>query len=405
MTPPPRKVALLLPNLTLGGAERQAVELALRLPGFGWQPVVMAAEPQGPQRERFAAAGIAVHDIGTEFWRPKWSPGFWRNLRASIDRIAGICRSEQVSVLQSFLFWQNCIAVPAGRKAGVPVITGRRNTGEFKDRRPHYQWIENRANRDTAAVVCNSEAVRADAVRRERIDPARLRVIPNGVDVEHFVRATAKPLAQLHPELAGGSFIVGTIGNLKRQKRHDRFLRIMAGAHKLNPAIRGVIVGRDLGELASLEKLRDELGLRDVVAFAGGTDDPAGYLRAFDLFLLTSDHEGMPNVVLEAMAARCPVMAMAIPALVEVMPEGTGFYFDPVPRMLLESVKDGGDALPLPQEVAASMKIAGLIAKPDLLRATADEAFEHVKSGFSMEAMAGEYAALYEKLAEGASRG
>ena len=359
------------------------MELALRLPAAGWQPVVMAAEPQGPQRARLLDAGIAVHDIGTEFWRPKYSPGFWLNLRHSIDCIADICRREQVAVLQSFLFWQNCIAVPAGEKAGVPVITGRRNTGEFKDRRPHYQWIENRANRRTAAVVCNSEAVRADVLRRERIDAARVRVIPNGADVEHFASAVPKALAALHPELGGGSFVVGTIGNLKRQKRHDRFLRLVAGAHKLNPEIRGVIVGRDLGELAELEKLRAALGLEGIVAFAGGTDDPAGYLRAFDLFLLTSDHEGMPNVVLEAMAAGCPVMATAIAPVQEVAPKGTGILF------------------PVDEEEAAAAMLAKLPLQRDWLAACAVAASGHVRDRYSMNAMVESYSALYAELSRG----
>lgn len=321
MTHTPPTAALLLPNFTTGGAERQGVLLARSLPEFGWRPVVLVAERHGPLEGELTAAGIPIHDIGAELWRGKGTAGFWRNAAGCLGRIRAACRAERAIVLQSFLFWQNVLAAPAGfLTPGVrATITGRRNMGEYKDRRRHYQPLENMANAVTDAVVCNSRAVARDARRREAFLRGKLHVIPNAVEADRLAAARAEDLRRRHPELAEASLLVGTIGNLKRQKRHDRFLEAIAAARQTDPRIKGIIVGRDLGEGPALLALRRRLGLEGHVVFTGGVADAAGMLKGFDLFLLTSDHEGLPNVVLEAMAAGVAVVTARAGGVAEVL--------------------------------------------------------------------------------------
>lgn len=321
MTPRPPTVALLLPNFTAGGAERQAVLLACHLSQWGWRPVVLVAERHGPLEGRLAGAGIPIHDIRAELWRGKRTARFWANAAGCIHRIRRACRMEGAVVLQSFLYWQNLLAAPAGwLTPGVKaVITGRRNMGEYKDGRPHYQPLENAANLLTAAVVCNARAVARDARRREAFLRGKLHIIRNAVEAEHFARARPVDLRAQYPPLAGASLLVGTVGNLKHQKRHDRFLEAIALARRDNPGIKGLIVGRDLGEEAGLRALSRRLGLEEHVVFTGGMADPAGALRGMDLFLLTSDYEGMPNVVLEAMAAGVAVITTAAGGVREML--------------------------------------------------------------------------------------
>lgn len=308
----PKTIALLLNNLELGGAERQAVELARQLAARGrFRPVVLAMETEGPLRKPLDEAGIPVWNLGGGLSRGMRHPLFTADLLKTILAIAHACRREQAAILQSFLFWENCLAIPAAAiTPGVrATVLGRRNTGEYKDERPIYQWVENALNPFTSAIVCNSEDVRHDLRQRERLIRSPVLVIPNGVDVVRFAEGRAADLRTEHPQLRDASLIIGTVGNLKGAKRHDLLLRAIAQARRQEPGIAAIIAGRDMGELRVLERLRSELHLDDAVIFAGKVDDPAPLLRALDCFVLSSDYEGMPNALMEAMAAGLPCAA------------------------------------------------------------------------------------------------
>lgn len=374
-------VALVLPNLERGGAQRQALELAHGLRERGWRVALLVAEMHGPLADE--AAAYPLHDLRARFDLPKSSLGFWRNLFAVIRRIRKICLQENAAILQSFLFWQNIITVPAGVLAPPvrAIITGRRNLGLYKDRRWHYQLLENLTNRHTDAVICNAEAVRRDARWRERISPRRLFVIHNAIRTEPFRKARPAPLREMFPALAQATFLVGTIGNLKGQKRHDLFMLAIREAHEQEPGIRGVIVGRDLGEEVKLKRLARRLGLQDIVVFAGPTDDAASCYKAFDAFLLSSDFEGLPNVVMEAMAAGCPVVTTDA--------GGAG-----------ELVRNESEGLLVPKGDWRAMGAAILtLARDAGLRARlAESAQSRIEQRFSPERLVEKHIRLYRKL-------
>lgn len=379
-------MALVLPNLELGGAERQAVELALALPACGWEPVLLVAELHGPLLVTVRGAGIACEDLGAELWRGKWTPGFWMNLAGVLRRIRGACLRHNVSVVQSFLFWQNQLAVPAGVfTPGVrAIITGRRDIATYKRGRPHYQVIENVNNLFTDAIVCNSRMVARDVRRREHVPRGRLRVIPNGVDVARFARAGMAARASVYPAIRDSSFVVGTVGNLKAQKRHDVFLRAVAIARGRVAGIEAVIIGRDMGEEARLKRLAGELGVGEHVFFTGEVADPAPFYGILDAFVLTSDQEGMPNVVLEAMAAGRAIVATDVGGVRELIRDGQHGFIVPC-----------GDAEAIAERLVASAQDA------DLRKRLGAAARARVERRFSTRAMAVAYARLYEELTGG----
>jgi glycosyltransferase involved in cell wall biosynthesis len=206
-------------------------------------------------------------------------------------------------------------------------------------------------------------------------------VIYNGVDAERFAAGERAELAKLAPQLSRAKAVVGTVGNMKRQKRHDLFLRAIAAARRDMAGLHGVIVGRDLGEEPSLRKLRAELGLEEHVHFAGGVTDTAPWLRAFDLFLLTSDHEGLPNVVLESMAAGCPVVATDVGGVREIIRDG-----------------QSGVIIPRRDEATAAHAIVELLNDRSRRNTIAEEARTRVRQQFSTSAMVEAHVRLYEKL-------
>jgi glycosyltransferase involved in cell wall biosynthesis len=357
------------------------MELATRLPAHGWRARLLVCEAEGPLRDEVEARGLAWTDLGREFWRPKSSPAFWANSLRTLWRIRREARRHGPAVLQSFLFWENQLALVAAG-AGPRLIQGRRDIGTYKDARPWYQAFENLSNRLVSRIVCNSEGVRSDVLRRERVDPTRLLVIPNGVDTDRFSPGPT-PLRAPRGPLDGAGFVVGTVGNLKVQKRHDLFLEVIAGLSRTAPGVHGVIVGDDRGSRrGELEARARELGVADRVLFAGRAEDVRPWLRSFDCFLLTSDHEGMPNVVLEAMACGVPVVTRPVEGIAELVAHGTTGF-----------VSAGADATELAALVSRVIE-----ADEAGRRAMGEAARERMVRGFSLDVMAGRYAALYDQV-------
>jgi glycosyltransferase involved in cell wall biosynthesis len=141
----------------------------------------------------------------------------------------------------------------------------------------------------------------------------RLFFLPNAIDNLHFAPGSS-PQAN--------SFAILGFGRLVPQKRFDLFLQVLAQVSKKRP-IQGVIAG-DGPLRAELEALAARLGLLPgVVQFLGQISDTSCLYRQADLLLLTSDYEGTPNVVLEAMASGVPVIATRVGDVPELLGEGS----------------------------------------------------------------------------------
>ena len=150
-----------------------------------------------------------------------------------------------------------------------------------------------------STVVLPSRNLQRIALTIWKLPAARVRYIPNGIDLERFAAARASGHAD------GGLPVVGTVAALRAEKNLSRLLRAFATVAR---NARLVIVG-DGPERAGLRELGESLGLREKIRFAGHIDDPAPAYAGFDVFALSSDTEQMPLSVIEAMAAGLPVAA------------------------------------------------------------------------------------------------
>ena len=150
-----------------------------------------------------------------------------------------------------------------------------------------------------STVVLPSRTLWRIATETWRLDPQRVRYVPNGVDLARFAGAV-RP--------AGAEVVIGTVAALRPEKNLGRLLRAF---RPLASSARLVIVGGGQ-ERASLESLAAESGIAGRVSFAGQVDDPAPLYRGFDVFALSSDTEQMPLSVIEAMAAGLPIASVAV---------------------------------------------------------------------------------------------
>jgi glycosyltransferase involved in cell wall biosynthesis len=222
---------------------------------------------------------------------------------ARLATLALALRGFRPHVVHSVHFYTNLYAAAAARACGA-LSVGAIRSDLTRELRLHPFWGR-RLLRWPDAIVTNS-TVAAENARRAGRPADSVFVLPNTLDLADFDRRAALPVGGT-PEWPRPC--VAAIGRLIAVKRIDRFLRALALARRRRPDLTGLVVG-DGPERASLEALAAELELLpEGVRFLGRRDDVPGILARVDALVLTSDQEGSPNVVLEAMAAGRPVIA------------------------------------------------------------------------------------------------
>ncbi len=288
-------------------------------------------------------------------------------------------QADSPQIVQSFLFHANVVAPWAARRAGVPhVVTGIR----VAERRKRWhlrlaRWADGWVDRH----VCVSESVRAFSAGAGGLPNDKLLVIPNGVDLKRFATARSAPPSDLG--IPSGRRLLAFVGRLDRQKGLDWLLRLLPRMLDGLPDYDLLVVGAGPRRVA-LAELAAQVGLVDRVRFVGYRGDIPKILAASELLLLPSRWEGMPNVVLEAMAAGKPVVATEVEGVVEALgPAGSRQIVRP----------DHGEAFAA--KVRVILQDAALAA--ELGQANRARVEEH----FSITAMVESYERLYESLASG----
>jgi glycosyltransferase involved in cell wall biosynthesis len=281
-----------------GGTERQMSELVRRLDPSRWQVHVCCLRAEGAWLDRVREV-VPVTELDV------------RSLRRAATferarRFASWCRERHIAVLHTADLPANIFGQPAAAWAGVPLRIANRR--EVNPGRAAHELIAQRFGYACAHRVVANCGAAADRLRREGVPSRKIRVIPNGLDVETFT--PRGPVSQVRR--------VMTVANLRREKGHDVLLDAAAIVSREFPDARFDIVGAG-PELEALEARAECLGLTGVVSFAGYSDNVAARLETADLFVLPSRSEAFPNAVLEAMATGLPTIASAVGGLFEVI--------------------------------------------------------------------------------------
>jgi glycosyltransferase involved in cell wall biosynthesis len=217
-------------------------------------------------------------------------------------------RRERIDGVVTFFLDGNLVGTLAGFLAGLPVISSRRNIGYW-----HSPWQLRKLralNAITDWHLANSEAARRYTVEAEGVDPRRVRVIPNAVDLERFHPANGdfgREEAR-QSELPPGDPLIGCVANLRPVKGQDVLLRAFAAVAAELPAARLVLIG-DGPERAALASLAASLAVGERVTFLGSRDDVPRLLRRLDVGVLSSRSESFSNTLLEYLATGLPVVA------------------------------------------------------------------------------------------------
>jgi glycosyltransferase involved in cell wall biosynthesis len=352
------RICFIAGTLGQGGAERQLFYKLRTLHKSGARVKLLSLTEGEYWEEKIRALGVDVAWVGKKSSR-----------LLRLARIIAELRQEKFDIVQSQHFYTNIYAAAAARILGLREVGAVRNDA-ISEVKSNGRTMGRLSLTLPRLLAANSRAAMRNA-ESLGVPPARLRFLPNVVDPEAF-----------RPRDGDGSPTVRLIavGRLSEQKRLDRFLSILSRVRKESPvAVEGVIVGE--GPLGSrLEEQAAGLGLLpDGVVFKGAVKDMAEIYSQADMLVLTSDHEGTPNVVLEAMASALPVVAARVGDLHDIIHHGeSGFLREP------EDVDSmAGDVL-------------GLIKNADLRKKMGSCARRQVLDGFSPERLPGLLSEIYE---------
>ena len=292
---------------SLGGGERHLIDLANALVRRGHE-VYAALRPRSPLREEL-----------TEL-----PPGnvFNVRLRNALDirsagSVARFVRAHRIEVVHAHVARDYPLAAMAAwRNRRAKLVVTRHVL--FRLNRLHALTLA-RASR----VIAVSLAVERSLLAQKILPPRKVTVIPNGIDFRRFDAggdAFDREEFRRGRKIAPGGLLIGTVGELKRQKGHEDFLRAAALVARDDESARFVIVGG--GERRdALERLAAELHLKNRVTFTGWLDDTVPLLRALDVYVSASHTESFGLAIAEAMAAGLPVVATATEGAREIIEE------------------------------------------------------------------------------------
>ena len=238
----------------------------------------------------------------------------WR-IRADAEAIAQVLREGGFQLL--YMNNQpstNLEGILAAAACGIPSLQHARSFGSLT---PAEAGI---VNRHLGRMICVSEGLRR-AYAAQGVDPGRMTVVHNGIDPAAI---PGRPGREVRVELgiAQDAVVIGTVGSLMRRKHVDLLIQALARkAGKGGGGITGLIVGEG-PERSALEAEARRLGLGGSCVFAGFQDEPLSFLDAMDIVALTSQSEGLPRVLLEAMLLSKPVVATRVTGCEDLVVDG-----------------------------------------------------------------------------------
>ena len=327
-------------NMEFGGGERVFAQIINRLPVKKYK-VTVACLPTGAFIEKIERSGAQVKSVDM---RNRFNPKI-------ILQLASLIKTEKIDIVNSQGARADFFARIASKLAGVTatISTVQMPVGGF-DVNPIkkfvYMALDRFSERFVDRFIVTSDTLEKTMIETHKIGPQRVVKIYNGVETEEYCvdegeltnrRSKFRKESCLEENVP----VVGTIGRLVWQKGFEHFIEAIPDVLKRFKKARFLVVGE--GALKDkLEAKSKSLSLEDKIIFTGFRNDIKDVLAAIDIFVMPSLLEGLPMILLEAMAMAKPIVATNIDGVKEVLNNGeTGLLVTPRdPIVLSEAIVD-----------------------------------------------------------------
>lgn len=362
------RIALIIPTMDRGGAERQVCLLAAGLPRDIFDVHVVLLTRGGPREAELSAAKVPYTIIGKSH---KFAPTTYFQLKRHL-------RDLSPHIVHTFLFAANSYGRMAAHSVGVPVIIGSERCVDLW-KTWYHRFIDRKLARVSAAMTTNSSGV-VEFYEKSGLSKDLFTVIPNGIEavtVQPSSRDTIAKSYGIDPKRRW----IGAVGRLWPQKRY----RDLIWAAEMLNTLRGddttlVIVG-DGPQLGELQRHRDAVSNPNRILFVGARSDVPQFLPHLDAFWLASGYEGQSNALMEAMQVGRLCIASDIPGNRDLIThDSTG---------VLVEVGDAADFARQTQHCWSHPEFAAQLGQAAAARIAAD---------FSIERMIANHCELYARL-------
>jgi glycosyltransferase involved in cell wall biosynthesis len=317
------RILEIINEATIGGGQAHVFSLATGLDKTVFD-VCVACSNNGPLVEDLRARGVRV--VTADITR---KPSL-----ATLSKLRRIMRRHRIDIVHAHGgvagLWGRLAALLEAIPARIYTLHGIHylNYGNWV-KRTVFVALERVLSFCTDRIICVSEADRRAGLRAGCFTERRCKVILNGIPFPSLPARFNRRLKKTELGIPHGAPVVGTVGRLHFQKGQRHLLEAASMVLKDIPNVRVLIVGE--GPMrGELEALAENLGIRKSVHFAGARRDAAELLAVMDVFILSSEWEGLPLSLLEALALSRPVVAHAIDGVTEIVEHGRSGLLVPV---------------------------------------------------------------------------
>jgi len=378
----PLRILILNTQMEAGGAQKAMLGLAARLRRRGHDVTAATFYDKADFIPGFEQRfGLPILNLRMK------QPGAGRLTNAArtlrgLVKLWRLMRRERFDVVQTFSYFTNVMVLPLAWLAGVPVRVSSQRVS--LTRRPGWQlaldrWVAN--TRITHRMLSVSEGTRRFCIDRERINPDKLVTVRNGIDTHAVPDLSDDARQRIRAGLGAGpqDVVIGVVARLHEQKGHRYLLEALPGVLARHDNIKVWCAGD--GDLKdAIEQQLEALQLTRAVKLLGSRGDVPELLAASDVFVLPSLYEGMPNVVLEALAAGLPVVATAVDGTPElVQHEQTAWL---VPASDSDALREG---------------LLALLDDPSRRHRLAAAGRAHVREHFDLETVVDRFEGTYHE--------
>lgn len=363
-----RKINVLLyvNSLQQGGIENQVVLLANALNKNIFKVILCCHVDRNKAFLNF---------VNTEFVKLVFLNWRMRSFSVGLRRFIHVLKMERIDIIHTHGFGVGLWGRIAAWMARVPVIIVHEH-GKTLWKKPRHHLFERIATNFTDMRIAVSKDILELRIKREKTPNSKICFIPNGVNLASYL-GHAKTTIKNLLDIAHVEFVIGTVGRLVPAKAYQVLIDAFAMINAQNHSACLLFIGD--GELRDdLQSYSEKRQVSDKIFFLGARDDIPQLLSALDVFVISSDREGLPVAMLEAMASKIPVVATAVGGIPEVINSGQNGVLVP-PR----------DPKKLAGELIAMLK------NPASRQSIAEAGYVTVRENYSIETITSQIEEIY----------